>query len=751
MVAPGGGAGFAPGGNGGGGGGGGNGIADAAGTFALALPFAGGRGGDGAVSGIAGGGGGSGGYGIVGVAAANVTATLVPGMAISGGNGGNGQTGGGGGDGGVGVYLPFAGTSLTLVSGSVSGGNGGTGGTTGLGGIGVVGTGLTINNTGIIQGGTGRANASGNAQNYAIQLNGGTNYVGGAGAITGGINVTGGSFQPALPGSAVGTSLAVTGPIAFAPGTFYNVRITPTANDSIVATGQATLTGATVNVAAGAGTYTAGSRQILSAATRGGTMFAGVTSNLAFLMPTLTYVGDGLVFLNIQAGTTVAPPIVTTNPVTGQTVVVPDYRTAALTRNQFAVASGLTNAGVLNGGTGPILTALNQLTTPQAQAAFDSLSGEGITATQNLANRSAELFTSTIFDQTTFYGSGGGNQIVLTAPQPGAGFQALAPSSGTTAGALKVQPIRELADLPAARPAFIAPEPVAPTRTWRAWGTGFGGDEEIHGNGVLGSAAQSNQIFGGAVGVDYQVTPNVLAGIAVGGSDGEFSVPNRSTAGSTTGGHVALYSLASFGPAYGAASVSGSFFQNRTTRTIAGFGGLGSETEKGSFSSREVRTRLEIGRAFANPYGAVGGTITPFVALEIADLRSDGFGEQAITGPGLFALDVSGQSAADVPSFVGLRFSQVSALGGGMVLKPTLQVAYVHEFAPYRQQFAGIASLPGAVFLVDGARPARDAAQVKAGFELAIGPRTAVFANFDGEFSGVDQLYAGKGGIKVLF
>ena len=77
--------------------------------------------------------------------------------------------------------------------------------------------------------------------------------------------------------------------------------------------------------------------------------------------------------------------------------------------------------------------------------------------------------------------------------------------------------------------------------------------------------------------------------------------------------------------------------------------------------------------------------------------------------------------------------------------------AAVHEFAPYRQIFAGIASLPGAVFLVDGARPARDAAQVKAGGELAIGPRSAIFANFDGEFARTNQLYGGKGGIKVAF
>ena len=315
-----------------------------------------------------------------------------------------------------------------------------------------------------------------------------------------------------------------------------------------------------------------------------------------------------------------------------------------------------------------------------------------------------------------------------------------------------MQPIRELADLPAPRPQFIEAAPLAPIRTWRAWGTGFGADEDVRSNQAIGFAAQQNTIVGGSVGVDYQVLPGALLGTAAGGTDGSFNVPNRATSGSTTGAHVAGYTLASFGPFYGAASLSGSFYTNRTTRNVAGFGG---ETERGSFNSREVRARLEAGRGFAVPsaFGAV--TVTSFVALEIAQLRSDGFTEQTIAGgpggPGLFALNVSGQSTADVPAFVGLRFSSVTSLGNGMVLKPVLQAAYVHEFAPERQVFAGINSLPGAVFLVDGARPSRDAAQVKAGFELGIGPRTAIFANFDGEFGNASQLYGGKGGVKVLF
>ena len=261
-----------------------------------------------------------------------------------------------------------------------------------------------------------------------------------------------------------------------------------------------------------------------------GTTFANVTTNLAFLMPTLTYDADD-VYLTITAGSTGV-----------------DYTTAASTMNQHAVASALNAVGKANGA-GPVLTALNQLTVSQAQAAFDSLSGEGIAAAQNAAHRQTELFTSSIFDQTTFYGgTDTPNSITLTAPQPGAGFFALAPSgTGTTSRA----PIHELADLPSTR---AAPPPplLAPVRTWRAWATGFGGVENISGQAGVGSATQHDTIYGGTLGVDYQLAPNYLAGIAIGGSDGEFQVNGRATSGSTTGGHIAFYDIATFGAFYGA-------------------------------------------------------------------------------------------------------------------------------------------------------------------------------------------------------
>jgi outer membrane autotransporter protein len=90
-------------------------------------------------------------------------------------------------------------------------------------------------------------------------------------------------------------------------------------------------------------------------------------------------------------------------------------------------------------------------------------------------------------------------------------------------------------------------------------------------------------------------------------------------------------------------------------------------------------------------------------------------------------------------------------LGNGLSFTPIIQAAYVHEFAPQRTQFGTLASLPGSTFLVNGARPDSNAAQVKVGGELALGPNSALFANFDGEFAGHDQFYGGKGGLRYTW
>ncbi|WP_020176318.1 autotransporter outer membrane beta-barrel domain-containing protein [Methyloferula stellata] len=707
--------------NGGTGGAGGIGIS-ISGTVINLGDITGGQGGTGGTTdGDTAGNGGAGGAGAS--LGSGTSLTLGTNARVIGGNGGSGGSivsfsdggsGGNGGAGGVGVSLGSGGTLTIGTGASVTGGNGGApgagvpGGAAGAGGVGVVGSDLTIINAGTISGGF--ANNGAGAQNYAIELTGGTNSVGYGGTINGGIDVAGGSFTPAATGSAVGTPLTITGPLTFAAGTTYTVRITPTANDSVVATGTATLTGANVFVAAGAGTYTTGQRTIITANTLAGT-FTGVTSNLAFLAPTLAYDATH-VYLDITGNTS-----------NGSI----DYRTAAANRNQFALASALTNAGA-NNPNAPIITGLNQLTASQAQAAFNSLSGEGITAADTAGLQMNALFGDAMSDQTTLWLDGGSNAnaVVLTGPPPGVLFYA-----------------------PVTKSPIVVHDPLLPpVRTWRAWASGFGADETVHGVASLGTTAQSAELYGGAMGIDYQIAPDLLFGVAGGGSNGNFSVPGRATYGSVTGGHIGTYGVATFGAFYAASATSLSFFHNSETRSLTGFGGLAGETDHGAYNSRAARTRLEVGRRFADVYGA---TITPFVALEIADLRANGFSETPTMGTGAFALNVQGRDTASVPAYLGLRFEKLFYLGSGMSLKPVLSLAYGHDFAPERQITNALLGLAADPFEIDGARLARDFARTKAGFELTLAPNAMAFANFDGEFSGRDQLYGGKGGVKLIW
>jgi uncharacterized protein with beta-barrel porin domain len=541
----------------------------------------------------------------------------------------------------------------------------------------------------------------------------------GHGTVIGNVDIqNGGTLSP---GGSIGT-LTITGSLIFSPTSFYNVQITPTSNSLTLISGTTTIQGGTVNVAAGSGTYAVTRYTILtSTGGRTGT-FSGVTSNFAFLMPTLTYDAND-VYLNISAGTGAV--------VAANGTLVPNYRTAAATNNQLAVAGALTNAAIRNNDTGPILTALNQLTVTQAQAAFNSLSGEGIAAADTLGVRANQVFNSSMADQTAQWSDGApssGNSVTLTEAVPG---------------------ILNYAATDSMKSPIVVHDPAPVIRTWHAWASGFGLDENVHGQATgLGTASQIDQLYGGAMGVDYQIAPNILVGLAGGGSNGNFSVAGRATSGSVEGGHVGAYSIISFGSFYGSSTISGSFYRNLETRIVAGFGGLAGETDRGSFDSRAVRTRLEIGDHVTSIWGA---SVTPFVALEIADLRSGGFNEAPLSGPGNFALNVQGRDTASVPAYIGVRFGNVMNLGYGMNLRPIVSVAYGHDFAPERILNNDFLALPDAAFQIDGARIARDFAQTKAGFELAISTNAVIFADFEGEFAGRDQLYGGKGGIKMTW
>ena len=466
---------------------------------------------------------------------------------------------------------------------------------------------------------------------------------------------------------------------------------------------MATLGGANVAVSAGGNFLPRTRYNILSAGGGVSGTFGGVTTNLAFLTPSLSYDSNDA-YLNLAR-----------NDVS--------FSAVAATGNQRAVGTALTLVGMRPTGEAgsSVLNSLFTLSATGAQAAYDQLSGEGLVASQNTNIRAGRAFTESV-----------GDQIGLWRFPP-------------TAAA----PIRELADLPARRVPLAAP--IVPH--YRVWASGFGGAFNIDGNAGLGTARERADFFGGEVGADTEVVPGLLLGGALGGSGTDFSVNQRATSGQATGFHASIYGAFFSGANYLQSVTAFSDFSNTTNRSVGGFGGFGIANERAAFGSTEIRERVEAGHSFGRDagFGTPVVRFTPFVALEIAQLSTRGFNEYASNGvANVYGLQSFGQTVADVPGFVGLRLDGATSFGG-FAIRPVVSVAYLHEFAPQRNLTNGFISLPGATFLVQGARPARNAAQTKLGAETSLGRNLSLFADFDGEFSGVAQVYGGKGGLRYVW
>ncbi|AYV48185.1 hypothetical protein C1707_19025 [Caulobacter flavus] len=156
------------------------------------------------------------------------------------------------------------------------------------------------------------------------------------------------------PGNSIGT-LNVAGGITFKPGSVFEVEANAAGqSDRIVASGAATIQGGTVKVLAGAGTYKPQTSYLILHADGGiaaGGKFDGVTSNLAFLDPSLSYSG-GDVYLRLRR-----------NDIS--------FADIGSTPNQVAAGAGAQALGWDN----PVFDTVVNLSAEQARDAFDQLAG----------------------------------------------------------------------------------------------------------------------------------------------------------------------------------------------------------------------------------------------------------------------------------------------------------------------------------------------------------------------------------------
>jgi len=427
--------------------------------------------------------------------------------------------------------------------------------------------------------------------------------------------------------------------------------------------------------------------------------FASVTSSSAFFNAVATYNATSVDLTLTRYGFGAAP---------GET------------SNQRAVGNAL-EAGYATSLSGTAAAFYANLLQAGSVRVLDALSGEGTSGTQNAAFTAGAMFGQTMDGQMTAWLAG--NRV--SAASSTLGYAEERPSVASAFNAVKAPPLTQ---------------PI-----WNAWVAGFGAGQSLSGDANVGSANFSDRVAGGAIGVDRLIGPDLLVGIAAGGSSATFSVDDRATYGRLDGGHVGAYAMQRLGAGYVSAQIAYSHFNNTTTRFITGVGP--DETAKAAFGSDQLGGRLEVGQAFT--FNAL--TVTPFAAVQAARLWQAAYTEISTAGvlPGMLALSYAAKGVSSLPTFLGTKLDGRFDFGNGMVWMPFLHASWVHEFDPTRDVTASLPSLSLPSFTVEGARAAGDSGRVELGSRLALNRWWELSARATGEFSRAGQTYTGMGSLRV--
>lgn len=335
------------------------------------------------------------------------------------------------------------------------------------------------------------------------------------------------------PGNSIGT-LNVAGGIIFNAGSVFEVEVNAAGqSDRVNATGFATLNGGSVQVVAGTGNYAPSTRYtILTAAGVSGT-FAGVTSNLAFLDPSLSSDAAN-VYLTLTRNNT-------------------DFSSVGTTPTQVATGGGVESLGYGNA----VYDAVLNLARLQAQAAFDQLSGEIHASTRTALIEDSRFLRNAVTDRirSAFDSVGAARDPVVT----------YVDGKPRTAAAI--------------------------TGGVALWGQSFGAWGHNDSDGNAARLARSSAGF--IAGVDTTAFDIWRIGAVAGYSRTSFNATDRNSSGSSDNYHTGLYGGTQWGRLALRTGVAGTWSNVAVSRWVS-FTGL-TDSLKAGYDASTLQAFGEFG------------------------------------------------------------------------------------------------------------------------------------------------------------
>lgn len=520
--------------------------------------------------------------------------------------------------------------------------------------------------------------------------------------IVGNVAVTGGTLAPGSTASPF-APLTINGSLSFTAASTYMVQVSSTTSSLANVTGAAALGGATVSAIFGSGTVKKQYTILTAAGGLGGTTFkSAVLSNMPSINATLSYDTNNVV-LNVNVNFAQA---------------------GGLTLNQQNIANTLTNFFNSAGGIPAAFAAL----TP---AGLTTASGElGTGIIQSAINADGQ-FLNLMLDPTVVGRSSGftkaGSVAQFADGDDPAAYASMRPATAREREAFAM----------AAKAPLLSSQPI---NRWSVWAAGYGGSAQVDGNAAVGSQDLTGRVWGGAAGADYRISLDTLVGFSLGGGGLNYSLAIAMGAGSADLFQAGVYGRHNFGPAYIAAALAYGWHDVTTNRIVAL---AGADQLQGRFKADTFSARFEGGYRVTTPL--IG--ITPYAAAQVTNFNLPNYSEVSLNGGGLFALNYASQSVTDTRSELGLRTDKSYAMQNG-VLTVRGRAAWAHDYNPSRAVTALFQTLPGASFVVNGARVDADSALVSGSAEMKWLSGFSIAGTFDGEFSGNVSSYSGKGVFK---
>ncbi|HJT24197.1 MAG TPA: autotransporter domain-containing protein [bacterium] len=399
-----------------------------------------------------------------------------------------------------------------------------------------------------------------------------------------------------------------------------------------------------------------------------------------------------------------------------------DFTPLAMGANQTAVAQAL-NAAVSTGNFG-MAAKLNEFyALPSGQGAvLGQLTGDIYAALPNVLLDNVQFEDSLLFDRLD--GNGAGM----------AGVQA--PSKAPGRAGLVRNILSAEVQGQGGNAAGLASPGVGGLWVENTDSAGF-----VNGDGNMEGLNKSN--YGFLAGYDTEFSKGFTGGVMGG-------YVHTDVNGTTTGDKVGVdgiqfgaYGSKKFGPVDASLVVGYSLDHFTANRAVS----IGSDVTQlaGAYDGNQIQAALQ----GAYDLGLSGFTAKPLVGVEYAHLGENAFTE---TGSDSLALAIPAQSYDSVRPYLGVEGTKAFILDQDLGLIPRLNLSVSQELitspASYQAAFNGAPNNP---FTVKGVTPSATTISMEAGTKIIFGKQFNLFANYQGHFSGTQNLNTFNGGLDIAF